>query len=67
MLKVKPEQTADCVAPERVIEVSYTQVDGLRLRHPARFLRWRPGRAPASCRLAQLEVGAPVVAAVPEG
>jgi ATP-dependent DNA ligase len=39
---------------ERVAEVSYTQVDGHRLRHPARFVRWRPDRAPDSCSIDQL-------------
>ena len=52
-----PAMTLDWVPlrPERVIEVSYTQVDGYRLRHPAKFLRWRPDRDPASCRRDQLE------------
>jgi ATP-dependent DNA ligase len=43
------------LAPERVCEVSYTQVDGRRLRHPARFRRWRPDREPCSCELEQLD------------
>jgi len=42
------------LAPERVAEVAATQVDGLRFRHPARFLRWRPDRDPRSCRVDQL-------------
>jgi len=42
--------------PERVVEVSSTQVDGHRLRHPAKFARWRPDREPSSCRLEQLDV-----------
>ena len=56
-----PGMTMDWVplAPTRVCEVRYTQVDGNRLRHPARFLRWRPDREPGSCRLDQLEVAAP--------
>jgi ATP-dependent DNA ligase len=44
------------LAPARVAEVRYTQVDGHRLRHPARLVRWRPDREPASCRLEQLDV-----------
>jgi ATP-dependent DNA ligase len=44
---------------ERVAEVAYTQLDGIRFRHPALFRRWRPDRDPASCRIDQL-VGAPV-------
>jgi ATP-dependent DNA ligase len=42
------------LAPERVCEVAYDQLDNLRLRHPARFRRWRPDRDPSSCTLDQL-------------
>jgi ATP-dependent DNA ligase len=41
--------------PERVVEVRYEHLDRGRLRHPARFVRWRPDRDPASCGYAQLE------------
>jgi ATP-dependent DNA ligase len=52
-----PGMTMDWVpvAAERVVEVAYTQVDGHRLRHPAKFRRWRPDREPASCRVEQLD------------
>lgn len=39
-----------------VAEVAYEQLQGDRLRHGARFQRWRPDREPASCRYDQLEV-----------
>jgi ATP-dependent DNA ligase len=42
-----------------VAEVAYEQLQGDRLRHGARFLRWRPDRDPASCRYDQLEEPAP--------
>jgi ATP-dependent DNA ligase len=42
------------LAPVRVCEVRYDQVDGARLRHPARFQRWRPDRDPHSCTVEQL-------------
>jgi ATP-dependent DNA ligase len=42
------------VAPERVCEVAYAQLDGHRFRHPAKFRRWRPDRDPRSCTLDQL-------------
>jgi ATP-dependent DNA ligase len=44
------------VAPTAVCEVAYTVLDGggRWLRHPARFLRWRPDRAPADCAIGQL-------------
>jgi ATP-dependent DNA ligase len=41
---------------ERVAEVAYEQLQGDRLRHGARFQRWRPDRDPSSCRYDQLEV-----------
>jgi ATP-dependent DNA ligase len=43
------------IAPVRVAEVAYDQVDSCRLRHPARFRRWRPDREPHSCTLDQLD------------
>jgi ATP-dependent DNA ligase len=52
------------LTPTRVCEVAYDQVDGSRLRHPARFRRWRPDREPRSCALGQLELEAPEPAAV---
>ncbi|MDQ4082161.1 MAG: ATP-dependent DNA ligase [Actinomycetota bacterium] len=51
-----PEMERDWVpvAPQRVCEVGYGQLDERRFRHPARFLRWRPDRDPASCTIDQL-------------
>jgi ATP-dependent DNA ligase len=45
------------VAPSRVAEVSYDHIESRRLRHPARFKRWRDDRDPASCTFAQLSIG----------
>ena len=58
-----PEMQQDWVpvAPARVCEVAYDQLDGDRLRHPARFRRWRPDREPRSCTFAQLETSAPLL------
>jgi ATP-dependent DNA ligase len=42
------------IAPERVAEVAYDRLDGLRFRHPARLVRWRPDRDARSCALDQL-------------
>ncbi len=42
--------------PELVVEVAYDQMEGRRLRHTARFRRWRPDRTPESCGYDQLEV-----------
>ena len=41
--------------PERVVEVRYDYMEGVRFRHTAQFVRWRPDREPASCTYAQLE------------
>ena len=58
-----PDMVLDWVpiAPERVCEVAFDQVDGARFRHPARFRRWRPDREPRSCRLDQLRDAEPAV------
>jgi ATP-dependent DNA ligase len=41
--------------PERVVEVRYEHMEGVRFRHTAQFLRWRPDRDPTSCTYEQLE------------
>ncbi len=41
--------------PERVVEVRYDHMEGVRFRHTAQFVRWRPDREPPSCTYAQLE------------
>jgi ATP-dependent DNA ligase len=52
------EQDWTPVAPDLVCEVAFDQVDGHRLRHPARFRRWRPDLDPRACTLEQLEAPA---------
>jgi ATP-dependent DNA ligase len=41
--------------PERVVEVRYDHMEGVRFRHTAQFSRWRPDREPSSCTYTQLE------------
>ncbi|WP_394685723.1 ATP-dependent DNA ligase [uncultured Microbacterium sp.] len=41
--------------PERVLEVRYDQLEGMRFRHTVQFDRWRPDRDARSCTFAQLE------------
>jgi ATP-dependent DNA ligase len=41
--------------PERVVEVRYEHMEGIRFRHTAQFNRWRPDRDPRTCTYAQLE------------
>jgi ATP-dependent DNA ligase len=45
--------------PERVCEVKYDHLQGMRFRHAAVFLRWRPDKPPEDCRYDQLEVTTP--------
>ncbi|MGZ8329237.1 MAG: ATP dependent DNA ligase, partial [Allosphingosinicella sp.] len=40
--------------PELIAEVRYDHVTGRRFRHGTRFLRWRPDKSPAQCRMDQL-------------
>ncbi len=44
------------LAPERVLEVRYDQMEGARFRHTVQFERWRPDRDARSCGFDQLEV-----------
>jgi ATP-dependent DNA ligase len=41
--------------PELIAEVRYDHVTGRRFRHGTRFLRWRPDKSPAQCRMDQLQ------------
>ncbi len=41
--------------PERVVEVRFDQLEGLRFRHGVTFVRWRPDREARSCLLDQVE------------
>lgn len=41
--------------PERVVEVKFDQLEGMRFRHGVGFLRWRPDRDPESCLLDQVD------------
>ena len=41
--------------PERVVEVRYDYMEGVRFRHTTQFVRWRADREPRSCTYDQLE------------
>ncbi|MBW0104840.1 ATP-dependent DNA ligase [Pseudonocardia sp. KRD291] len=41
--------------PERVLEVRYDYMEGVRFRHTTQFVRWREDRDPHSCTYDQLE------------
>lgn len=49
--------------PELVAEVRYDHVTGARFRHGTKFMRWRPGKTPAQCRLDQLHAPVPTPSA----
>ena len=48
------------VRVERVVEVTFGQLESGRFRHGVKFVRWRPDRTPESCRYEQLDVAEPV-------
>ncbi|MDO5502343.1 MAG: ATP-dependent DNA ligase [Actinomycetia bacterium] len=41
--------------PERVVEVRYDHMEGVRFRHTAQFVRWRPDKGPRECTYDQLD------------
>ena len=40
--------------PELVCEVSFDHITGHRIRHGAKFVRWRPDKRPHDCTMEQL-------------
>jgi ATP-dependent DNA ligase len=40
--------------PELVCEIAFDHITGQRIRHGAKFKRWRPDKEPRECRLEQL-------------
>jgi ATP-dependent DNA ligase len=48
---------------ELVVEAAFEHLQGHRLRHTARFRRWRPDRDPQSCTYEQVEVAVPALLA----
>ncbi len=51
--------TFEPLRPDLVVEAAYEHLQGRRLRHTARFRRWRPDRDPRSCTYDQVEVAVP--------
>jgi ATP-dependent DNA ligase len=49
------DMTYEILRPELVAEVAFDQVTGHRIRHGARFVRWRHDKPPESCTFDQLE------------
>jgi ATP-dependent DNA ligase len=42
--------------PELVCEIQFDHITGNRIRHGARFMRWRPDKRPEECLMAELRV-----------
>jgi ATP-dependent DNA ligase len=49
--------------PDLVVEAAYEHLQGSRLRHTARFRRWRPDRTGTSCTYEQVAVAVPALLA----
>jgi len=54
--KSEAELVWEGLRPELVCEVSFDHITGQRIRHGARFLRWREDKEPARCTIDQLSV-----------
>ena len=57
----KKDLSFELLRPELVVEAAFEHLQGRRLRHTARFRRWRPDRDPASCTYDQLDVAVPAL------
>jgi ATP-dependent DNA ligase len=52
--KSEEELVWEGLRPELVCEVGFDHITGQRIRHGAKFVRWRPDKSPQECRLEQL-------------
>lgn len=55
------ETSFEPLAPELAVEAAFEHLQGRRLRHTARFRRWRPDRHPEECTFEQVEVAVPAL------
>jgi ATP-dependent DNA ligase len=51
----------ELLRPERVVEAAYEHLQRDRLRHIARFRRWRPDREASECTYGQLDAAVPAL------
>ncbi|HUJ63997.1 MAG TPA: ATP-dependent DNA ligase [Acidimicrobiales bacterium] len=51
----------ELISPTLVVEAAFEHLQGRRLRHTARFRRWRPDRDAMSCTYDQLDVAVPAL------
>jgi ATP-dependent DNA ligase len=57
----KKDLSFELLRPELVVEAAFEHLQGQRLRHTARFRRWRPDRVAESCTYDQLDVAVPAL------
>ncbi|HET6873999.1 MAG TPA: ATP-dependent DNA ligase [Acidimicrobiales bacterium] len=57
----KKDLSFELLRPELVVEAAFEHLQGRRLRHTARFRRWRPDRVAESCTYDQLDVAVPAL------
>jgi ATP-dependent DNA ligase len=57
----KKDLSFELLRPQLVVEAAFEHLQGRRLRHTARFRRWRPDRDPRSCTYDQLDVAVPAL------
>jgi ATP-dependent DNA ligase len=57
----KKDLSFELLRPELVVEAAFEHLQGTRLRHTARFRRWRPDKAAKSCTFEQLDVAVPAL------
>lgn len=57
----KKDLSFELLHPELVVEAAFEHLQGRRLRHTARFRRWRPDRSARSCTFDQLDVAVPAL------
>jgi ATP-dependent DNA ligase len=53
------DQRFELLRPDLVVEAAFEHLQGDRLRHTARFRRWRPDRTGESCTYDQVDVAVP--------
>jgi ATP-dependent DNA ligase len=52
--KSEEELVWEGLRPELVVEVGFDHITGQRIRHGAKFIRWRTDKEPRECRISQL-------------
>ena len=57
----------ESLEPKLVVEIEYDHFTSGRFRHGTKFLRWRPEKSPAQCRLSQVAEARAEAAAKPGG